>query len=198
LLVAVFLFAFRLIGQEAPKVRFEKVSDEELSMKTYPHDTTADAVILFDDGTSYIKYESEPVSLSNPKSIENAMFATKTGSRLFIPLNIFNQVKTAPSRVENRRMPVYRAYAFVDKESVILHLPKGFQPESTPKGKTFATEFGEYKSTINVRDNQLVYFRELKMNRSTWPKERYSALVDFYTAIINADKVKLVLKEEPR
>jgi len=38
----------------------------------------------------------------------------------------------------------------------------------------------------------------LKMNRGTWPKERYSALVDFYTAIVSADKVKLVLKEEPK
>ena len=135
---------------------------------------------------------TESVSLSSP------MFATRTGSRLFIPLNIFNQIKTAPSRVDNRRMPVYRAYAFADKDSVIMHLPKGFQPESIPKGKTFATEFGEYKSTITVMNDQLVYFRELKINRGTWPKERYSALVDFYTAIINADKVKLVLKEETK
>lgn len=135
---------------------------------------------------------TETVSLSTP------MFATKTGGRLFIPLNIFNQVKTAPSRVDNRIMPVYRAYAFVDKDSLILHLPKGFKPESTPKGKTFATEFGEYSSTITIREDQLVYFRELKMNRGTWPKERYTALVDFYNAIVSADKVKLVLKEETK
>ena len=134
----------------------------------------------------------ETITFSTP------VFATKTGSRLFIPLNIFNQIKTAPSRVDNRRMPVYRAYAFVDKDSVTLHLPKGFNPESIPKGKTFATEFGEYNSSIELKDDQLVYYRELKMNRGTWPKERYSALVDFYTAIVSADKVKLVLKEEPK
>lgn len=37
---------------------------------------------------------------------------------------------------------------------------------------------------------------ELKMNRGTWPKEQYSALTDFYTSIVSADKVRLVLKEE--
>ncbi len=60
LLIAVFLSSVQLIAQEtqeAPKVKFEKVSEEELSMKTYPNDTTADAVILYDDGTSFIKYE---------------------------------------------------------------------------------------------------------------------------------------------
>ena len=60
ILIVCFIFTLRLIaqeGQEAPKVRFEKVSEEELNMKSYPNDTTADAVILYDEGSSYIKYE---------------------------------------------------------------------------------------------------------------------------------------------
>ena len=134
----------------------------------------------------------ETINLSTP------MLASKTGSRMFIPLNIFNQIKTIPARVENRRMPVYRSYAFVDKDSVIIRLPKGFKPESIPRDKTLTSEFGEYSSNITVKDDQAIYHRELKMNRGTWPKERYPALVDFYTSIVNADKVKLVLKEEPK
>lgn len=59
LLMSTFMFAFRLIGQEAPKIRFEKVSQDEMSMKTYPNDTTADAVILFDNGTSFVNYDLE-------------------------------------------------------------------------------------------------------------------------------------------
>src|SRR5664279_2366199 len=56
------LLSIRLIAQdtqEAPKIKFEKVSEEELSMKTYPNDTTAEAVILYDSGGSYIHYEGE-------------------------------------------------------------------------------------------------------------------------------------------
>ena len=134
----------------------------------------------------------ETINLSAP------LLATKTGSRLFIPLNIFNQIKTIPSRVENRRMPVYRGFAFVDKDSIIIHLPKGFKPESMPRGKIISSEFGQYTSIITVKDDQAVYLRELKMNRGIWPKDRYSALVDFYSSIVSADKVKLVLKEEPK
>lgn len=168
--------------KEQEKALYDKLSITGLVISGFNYENTKDK----------IPCAAETVNLSTP------MFATKTGSRLFIPLNIFNQVKTTPSRVDNRRMPVYRAYAFVDKDSVILHLPKGFKPESTPKGKTFATEFGEYSSKITVREDLLVYFRELKMNRGTWPKERYSALVDFYTSIVSADKIKLVLKEETK
>ena len=134
----------------------------------------------------------ETVTFSTP------VFGTKTGSRLFIPLNIFNQTTAIPARVENRKMPVYRSSAYVDKDSVILHLPKGYKPESVPKGKTLSSEFGEYNSTITLKDDQVIYMREFKMNRGTWPKERYSALTDFYTAIVSADKVKLVMKEEPK
>lgn len=44
-------------AQEAPKVKFEKVSDEEMVMKTFPNDTTADAAILYDEGSSYVRYD---------------------------------------------------------------------------------------------------------------------------------------------
>jgi hypothetical protein len=134
----------------------------------------------------------ETISLSTPT------FATKTGSRLFIPINIFNQITSIPERVEERKMPVYRSYAYLDKDSVILQLPKGFKPESIPQGKNLTSDFGEYNSSVALQGDQLIYTRELKMNRGTWPKERYSALVEFYSAIVSADKVKFVMKEETK
>jgi hypothetical protein len=61
-LLMTLLLSVPLIAQDlsqAPKIRFEKVSEEELSMKAYANDTTAEAVILFDDGNSYFTYDSE-------------------------------------------------------------------------------------------------------------------------------------------
>ncbi|MCK9640803.1 MAG: DUF3857 domain-containing protein [Prolixibacteraceae bacterium] len=58
-LVLSLCFFARVSAQEAPKIKFEKPSDEELSMKIYPKDSTADAVILYDDGSSYVKYDLE-------------------------------------------------------------------------------------------------------------------------------------------
>jgi hypothetical protein len=46
-----------LFAQEAPKVRYGKPDIEDLKMKTYLPDTTADAVILYDEGQSEVKYD---------------------------------------------------------------------------------------------------------------------------------------------
>lgn len=53
------IMAARTYAQEAPKVRFEKVSEEEMKMNVYQADTAAEAVILFDDGSSEVSYDLE-------------------------------------------------------------------------------------------------------------------------------------------
>ena len=123
-------------------------------------------------------------------------FASKIGTRLFIPLNIFNQKKTIPERLENRKMSVYKDFAYTDKDSVMIQLPEGFKMESLPRGKTISSDFGTYTTTITQNDDKVLYVRELVIIRGTWPKETYSSLVDFYSDIVSADKVKMVLKEE--
>jgi hypothetical protein len=128
-------------------------------------------------------------------TMASTKYATKTGTRLFIPMNMLNQRKSFPSKVENRRMPVVQSYSYHDKDSIIFVLPKGYQVETIPKGKTLSTEFGEYNSSITVQNNRAVYIREVKINRGTWSKENYQSLVDFYTTIVSSDKAKLVLKE---
>lgn len=57
LFVLCILFSSNLYSQEAPKVKFEKISDEELNMTFYEPDTTAEAVILYDEGSTYVKYD---------------------------------------------------------------------------------------------------------------------------------------------
>ena len=51
------LLSSKLYSQETPKIKFEKISDEELKMAVYEPDTTAEAVILYDEGSSYVKYD---------------------------------------------------------------------------------------------------------------------------------------------
>ncbi len=168
--------------KEQERVLYEKLSISGLNISDFNYQVKKDK----------LPQAFETIIFTTPT------FATKTGTRLFIPLNIFNQIKSAPSRVDNRKMAVYRAYTYHDRDSVIILLPGGFKAESIPQGKTIVSEFGEYQSTISLKDNQVLYIRELKMNRGTWPKERYTALVDFYSAMVNADKVRLVLKEESK
>lgn len=52
----VLLFVLSSYAQQPPKVKFEKVSEEEIKMSVYDLDTSAVAVILFDDGTSDVNW----------------------------------------------------------------------------------------------------------------------------------------------
>lgn len=132
----------------------------------------------------------ETIAMNSPK------YATKTGTRLFIPLNILNQRKTSPAKVENRKMEVVQSYAYQDKDSIVFELPTGHTVESVPKTKTLATEFGEYQSSVLVDKDKATYVRKVKMKNGIWPKEKYKELVDFYNGIVLNDKAKLVLKAQ--
>jgi len=48
--------SINLFAQEPPKVKFEKVSEDEIKMTTYEKDTAAVAVILYDEGYSEVRY----------------------------------------------------------------------------------------------------------------------------------------------
>lgn len=54
--IAVLFLISQLPAQDIPTVRFKKVSDEEMNMNVYEPDTTARAVILFDNGQSNLTY----------------------------------------------------------------------------------------------------------------------------------------------
>jgi hypothetical protein len=102
-------------------------------------------------------------------ALTSQTFATRSGTRIYVPVNIFNRIKSIPDHVDNRKMPVYREFGFLDTDSVTFQLPKGYKPESVPCGKTLKSAFGEYCSTLTVKDDKVLYTRLYKMNPGTWP-----------------------------
>jgi hypothetical protein len=128
-------------------------------------------------------------------SISSELFASKSGTRLFIPLNVFNKRKTSPQKIETRKLSLVQDFSYYDNDSLTFLLPDGYQTESLPKGKTLKTEFGEYVSTVDIIEKTVTYTREITINRGEWPKEKYIDFVDFFSRIVEFDKSKLVLKK---
>jgi hypothetical protein len=59
ILLATFLFVNKVIAVDFPKVKYGKVSKEELEMTVYKPDTSANAVILYDEGFSDVSYNDQ-------------------------------------------------------------------------------------------------------------------------------------------
>ena len=146
-------------------------------------------------GIAYAENKDILPSASETYLINSDLFATKTGTRLFIPLNVFNKRKSSPQNVENRLLPFELQYAYHDKDSLTFLLPEGFQAESLPKAKTLSTEFGEYNSTITLSEKRVSYIREITIKNGEWPNEKYADFVDFFAKIVEFDKAKLVMKQ---
>lgn len=132
--------------------------------------------------------------------IEAEMTIRKLGSangkRLFIKPNIMTAWKHIPKAVEDRATDVVIDMAFTDRDTVELQLPENFHPEYIPKAQSIESEFGSYTSEVKIEEGKLLYIREMKHNKGQFPASSYQSLIDFYKAIVKADKQKVVLVDK--
>lgn len=125
-------------------------------------------------------------------TVEIQNLASRSGKRLFLGVNINNQIKNVPEKLHDRKSPVVIRYGFYDSDSIVYHLPGGYSPEHVPAAVEINSRFGSYKSKLGISGNQITYVRELTMQKGTFPKETYDDLVEFFKQIVRADKQKVV------
>jgi uncharacterized protein DUF3857/transglutaminase superfamily protein len=129
--------------------------------------------------------ESLDLSISN--------YASLTGKRLFIMPNVMTRRSAKLKADEERKYDIEMLYPYIDKDSVELEVPAGFEVESAPAAVTLDNKFGHYASSVKVEGNKIYYYREMQHYTGRFPAKDYSALVSFYDAIYKADRNRVVL-----
>lgn len=125
-------------------------------------------------------------------------YATKAGKRLFVPLNLVNQMQRSLPKDENRQQPVEFELGYEDSDEITFKLPYNYKIESLPKGvEKIASPYGTYSVEITKKEDTVIYKRHLKINAVNVPANEYNALRDFYKKIAKLDKTKLVLVQKP-
>jgi len=127
-------------------------------------------------------------------------YATKSGKRIFVPLNAVTPYSNVPSALEGgRRLPIFIRRGYTERDEITLQMPEGYQMESIPDATSgLKTDFGSYRLEF-VRDaeqNKLVCKRELVVNAGTWPADRYTEYRDFFKQVAKLDGAKAVLVEK--
>lgn len=127
-------------------------------------------------------------------ALEVPQFGSKAGKRLFLPINPVNAYSFVPSANGQRLHPVEVNLGFVERDTIILHLPEGFTVESIPaENTTLNSEFGSYSGKIIQQEKTLLFVRYLEMTPVRLPAERYGEWRNFYRDVVKADAMKVVL-----
>ncbi len=118
--------------------------------------------------------------------------ASRSGSRLFLTLNLLSVWNTIPAPTA-RTTEFEIDLGFVDTDTVTVKLPAGLGVEFQPDPLRIDSKFGSYEAAVRVADGTLTYTRRMLRHRATYPPADYAAYADFCRKIAKADRAQVVL-----
>ena len=123
-------------------------------------------------------------------------FGNKTGRRLFINPNILNE-RTGTVFEENteRKFPVKLRFAYLDVDTVSIKLPYGYKLEAAPEDVTVEFDFGNYRSSFEIKDGVFNHYRHFEYISNDIPAEKYNNIVKLTNTAIKRDQSKYVFKK---
>jgi hypothetical protein len=123
-------------------------------------------------------------------------YASKSGSRIFVPLVIPDRKIAIPPGNSPRVFPVVVNTTFTDYDSVVITIPAGFDKEFLPGKQLIESKFGKYSLTVEMVDKQLVCHRTFVLFADRYKATEYPDFIAFLKKIVKADQTKVVLAQK--
>ena len=114
---------------------------------------------------------------------------TKTGNRLFIPVNPFRKSYEGFKKT-GRKHDIFIANGYQDSDSIVIVIPEGHEPESIPGSFKTETAFGHFVSSVDVKGNEIIVKQTLLMKNGHWKVSAYPEFVAFIEKIASNYKSK--------
>ncbi|MES2734200.1 MAG: DUF3857 domain-containing protein [Bacteroidota bacterium] len=123
--------------------------------------------------------------------------ASRSGKRVFLPLNLMSAWDFVPAKNDARRTDLVLKTPSIDSDTIRYHLPEGYEVESQPENMAFQSKFGSYSASVKVDKGIVTYIRWHEMNKGQYPNTAFNEFADFCKKIAKADKMQLVLLSSP-
>ena len=124
-----------------------------------------------------------------------AKYGHSTGSRLFVPVNVFRKGFSA-SLPPKRVRPICVSSGYCNDDSISLYLPEGYVVEKMCDTIALHTPFGHFSSTVTQKGRVLTVCHKLYMAGGTYPPSRYGEFLDFVRQVAQLYDSYLVLRKE--
>lgn len=123
-------------------------------------------------------------------------YASKSGSRIFIPIVMPDRKKSIPQNSSQRVNPVVVRNAYTDCDSIVISLPGGFDTEFIPEKQNLESKFGKYTLSVELIDNQLYCNRSFVLFAGRYNATEYPEFITYLKKIAKADQTKVVVTQK--
>ncbi|MBN2347481.1 MAG: DUF3857 domain-containing protein [Bacteroidales bacterium] len=128
--------------------------------------------------------------------LELPSYASQSGSRLLIPLNMLHANRKPPADLKERKLDIFLPNEYISIDTMSIKLPDGFDVEYLPGNTSFESVFGKYSCEIELQNNKVLFIRKFEQEKGNFPKEEYVNLVDFYKKVNKTDNSQIILKKQ--
>ncbi|WP_262247104.1 DUF3857 domain-containing protein [Parapedobacter soli] len=117
---------------------------------------------------------------------------------LFFNPFFINRVNKNPFNLDERTYPVDLGAAMEERVLMTIELPADYELVSKPDDYNLVLENrgGRYLTQTGVDNNVLTFSQLLALNHPTYPPESYFALKEFFSRIIQQEKIDMVLRKK--
>lgn len=120
-------------------------------------------------------------------------YASKTGTRLFVPVNPFRNYQDNTSK--NRSNDLYFSHGWVDTDVITIRIPEGFRIEAAPDDLVSESEFGriEFRMETSEGSDEIRLSFSVRHNSGTFSVDGYESYKSFRKDLQKVFGGKIVL-----
>ena len=126
---------------------------------------------------------------------ETVLYGTKTGNRLFIPVNPFRS-DYSWFKKKDRKHDIDVWEGFKDVDSIFISIPEAYEIESLPKPLFLSTAYGDFKAIALPKDDGIVVTQSFYFPTGRHKVSEYNEIRDFFDKINAAYNGKIILRKK--
>ena len=138
---------------------------------------------------------SSAPSMTLSFSVKCDEYASKTATRMFIPIN---PIRTSMRKLsgKTRTNNIVFSSTLNETDTIKIRLPKDFYLETNLKPIEISSPYGNFRSEISEENGAIVYIQNVELFDGNFPASEFEAIKNFYEQIETAQSSKITLRFE--
>lgn len=126
--------------------------------------------------------------------LSSNQFGSKTGNRLFVPVNVIRNTNAFFKKGERRQdIVIYQGWTDADEMKYII--PDGYTIENLPSNQQLTNDFGSFSSSIQVEGTTIIIRQKFYLKSGRWDKTAYPALRELFEKAASGYAGKIILRK---